>query len=714
MVCSRLLKRSALCHPMSRMIKKVHFFPRTPRLSAIGQFVISTLGCGGRICSIDFVIWPSLRARVRHGVKSISSTLSFATSFRDSTQLHARTQFQSCWEFDLMNSNSRLSQNSRVYSEPFYPRSADLALNQKLYRKYYATLSFVVTLLLLTISPAYAAPSLSLDSTASYNLTGKIRATQSCTADPIRYANQACTAMVPPPNPPILGQPFLNDDFVYANITQMMNAGWGMDPNLPISYFSFGNNTVTFKNNGTVAPGATWAHIPANLANWSISTRVEWVGGYYGTLQLTIATTGHFYTWEARGTYDDFGLGRYDYGQSCCHVVANATSYTPQLRVWHVLRIDMVKGVISGYFDGKLLLTYVDQDMTPGSTNLNSFGIQGSFLTYDAYDWISAAPAIPAPPTVLPPPPPQTSEVDLSGNVGWSVEGLSSSQVNLQVSHNVGLSVSPFPFFSFTPLTESGSFEQSVNLSTRVESPSTATGLLDSLFLSAIQDLPGSTLAGGVSGFLIQSMLSAQHFGSDYTEWWVNGPLSSSSPVQISHGWSSVTGSESLDLGGSIGTRPAWIVTSQLNQTANVTIPNVKNLLGPSSTFRAMASLRMLWSFDQSADLLLRTNRTLTLSMHSVTPMTIPAIGGTADVTVTRDILLTINLALVLSSTSLSLPKEATHTSSLMDAFLAMPWIPLGLAGLAAGGSVAIILRFTRRGKATASLGPAPAVAPQP
>ena len=350
-----------------------------------------------------------------------------------------------------------------------------------------------VILFLLAVAPVHGAPSLSLGSTAKYDLSATATVTQSCTSDPVTFAYQACTGIIPPTPPPIFGQPFLNDNLTYSNVTQMRNAGWGIDPSLASSYFSFGNSTVTFKNDGSTAPGASWTHVPANTVNWSVSTRVAFVGNYYGTLQLNLNTVGHYYTWEARGTYDNFGLGRYYAGQPCCDVVANASSYIPQLNVWHILRADMLNNVISGYFDNNLILSYTEPDNTPGDTALTSIGIQGAFLTYDSYDWITAQPLIPLPPVVPPPPAPKTVQVDLSGNIGWNVEGLSTSRANLVVSHNVAVSI-PFGILNLTPVTESGSFPQSIDLATRQESPGTAAALLKALMSATLPATSGLTL----------------------------------------------------------------------------------------------------------------------------------------------------------------------------------------------------------------------------
>jgi len=206
-------------------------------------------------------------------------------------------------------------------------------------------------------------------------------------------------------------------------------------------------------------------------------------------------------------------------------------------------------------------------------------------------------------------------------------------------------------------------------------------------------------------------MLSAQSNTPDYTMWWVNGPLSLGSPAQILHGWSSVTGSENPNLGGSIGIRSAWIVTSQLSQTFNLSIPDPSNPLSPT-TSNAAASLKLLWSYDKSADLLLRSDNDASLTMHSVAQTTINTATGPVPVTITRDMALTVDVALRLSSTSLSLPKSPSRTSTIMGLLSTMPWMPLGIAGLAAGVAAALIVWFTRRSRGVTLPGSDPAPTP--
>jgi hypothetical protein len=56
--------------------------------------------------------------------------------------------------------------------------------------------------LILVISPVSAAPSLALGSKASYNLSGLLEATETCTVNPDQYTQRVCAPGGPPPPPP--------------------------------------------------------------------------------------------------------------------------------------------------------------------------------------------------------------------------------------------------------------------------------------------------------------------------------------------------------------------------------------------------------------------------------------------------------------------------------------------------------------------------------
>lgn len=575
------------------------------------------------------------------------------------------------------------------------------------------------TLLLLAIIPVYGAPSLSVGTTANYDLSASVSVTQSCTTDPVSLAYQACTGNVPPSNPPIMGQPFLNDDFGYVNTTQMAAAGWSLVSNVPSSWFGFGNSQVTFQNDGTSGAGASWTKIPSNLANWSVSARAAWVGNTVGNIQINVITKSYFYGWQADGYFYRYGLGRDPLGTDCCNSAAIAAGYTPQRNVFHTLRLDMLNNVMSGYFDGQLIVTYNEPNATLGGTDLTWIGIQGSWNSYDSYDWITAAPLSPGPPAAVPPPPaPTTARVNLSGNLGWNVQGLSTSRANLQVSHNIAVSV-PVGILNVTPVTESGSFPQPIDLVTRQESPGTTTALLRAIMSASIPVTSG--VGGQSSPSPALSSMFANPNGPDYTQWWVNGPLSIGSPVQILQGWSSVTGSGGVNLGNSIGSRDTWTVTSEVTQNINTNIPNTSNPLGAPDVSTASLDLSLVWSFDKTADLLLRNNDTISLTMHSETsigfnppPCTgpictigpVPPCTGsncilTTPVKVIRDTSVKANLTLLLSSTSLQLKPQPTgpisQARTLMNTLASLPWTTMGVAGLVAGAIAGAAVLVTRK-----------------
>ncbi|MBO0888279.1 hypothetical protein J2P12_04180, partial [Candidatus Bathyarchaeota archaeon] len=189
---------------------------------------------------------------------------------------------------------------------------------------------------------------------------------------------------------------------------------------------------------------------------------------------------------------------------------------------------------------------------------------------------------------------------------------------------------------------------------------------------------------------------------------WVNGPLSNGSPVQILNGWASVTGNENLNVPG-IGTRQAWIVTSQLNQSLDLMTPSA-TVSTPGTRTNVVASLDLDWSFDKSSDLLLRTSKIISFSVHSVAMENLPnncypACGGNpyTTVMVTHDMNANLNLTLLLSTTNLTQgkPHASGPTLSLMDMLAGLPWMPFGLVGLAAAAIIGVTVWLTRKYRRT-------------
>ena len=481
------------------------------------------------------------------------------------------------------------------------------SLGLELFRKRYLTLAAALTLLL-TIAPVYGAPNLKVGSTATYSLAASASTTQSCSASPSNYYNEACLGIYP-------ATAFV---YIYDNLT------------CTATKFSCGFSQSSF----TVSAGTTvvWQNT-GQLAHSVVSNT---------TLNIGL---------------ESFSSGPLSQGQSFTHLFA-------QEGLYH-------------YYDGNYNFLKGTVDVTPPTP----------------------------PPTSMPP----TFQVGLNGNVGWTVQGLSSSTANLLVTHNLGVSipVPQLPLVTITPVTESGTLVQSIDLATRVESAGTATDLIEHV-LDAFA--ASSSSQGFNSGFgnIISQMSATATSDPSYTLWWVNGPLSSGSPVQVMDGWASVTGSETLNLG-DLGSVQAWVLTSQFTQGVNLTVPS--SPFGPSGpNAHAAIDLNFLWSYDKNSDLLARSSANGTITMHSESSTQVPTNGVCLSfpctyttVQITRDMQLTLTVALHLTSTSLSLDQRTRNGSSTIDmqtmlaSMFTTPWSALSFVGVVAAAIIAFSLWLTRR-----------------
>jgi plastocyanin len=501
-------------------------------------------------------------------------------------------------------------------------------LGLELFRKRYLTLAAALTLLL-TIAPVYGAPNLKVGSTASYSLAASVLTTQSCSASPANYYNQACLGIYP-------ATTFL---YVYDNMTctaTKFSCGFSQS-----SLTVIAGTTVVWQNTGQLTHSV--------VSNATVNVGLE-----------------------------SFSSGPLSPRQSFPHMFA-------QPGLYH-------------YYDG----------------NYN-------FLK-GTVDVVVVPPA--EPPTSMP----STFQVGLNGNVGWNVQGLSSSTANLLVSHNLGVSVSvpQLPGLTITPVTESGTLVQSIDLATRAESAGTATDLIEHV----IDAFAASSSSQGFnSGFgnIISQMSATATSDPSYTLWWVNGPLSNGSPVQVMDGWASVTGSETLNLG-SLGNVQAWVVTSQFSQGVNLTVPS-SPLGTPGPNSHATIDLNFLWSYDKSSDLLTRSFANGTITMHSASNTQVPTSGYCLNypctyttVQVTRDMRLSLTIALHLTSTSLSLDQRMRNGASPVDmqsmlaSIFAAPWSALSFVGVVAAAIIAFSLWLSRRVRKSAmpETTPTPAAGPSP
>lgn len=297
-----------------------------------------------------------------------------------------------------------------------------------------------------------------------------------------------------------------------------------------------------------------------------------------------------------------------------------------------------------------------------------------------------------------PSPPPPAPMVELDGGVGWEVLNIDNKVALLKVSHEISFTAGPASF------SEAGSFEESVDLATRVHESGTLVEILEALLNAYAAAVPPYYYPSPV--FLGLQSYEKEHI---HTFWWVNGPLTESSPVLILTGYSGVRGSEILDLGGNIGQRTAWIVASEVSQSITTATPY------PNATTTASVDISLLFDFDQKNDLLLKSTFQVQILATMITTyeegQTLCGIGGCRTVServiVTQQMSVTASLMLQLDDTNLQ-PNRRTHgtsdstqsgsttppgdTSSPPDGpgLLGSSLLPIGIASALAAGLVSL------------------------
>ena len=374
--------------------------------------------------------------------------------------------------------------------------------------------------------------------------------------------------------------------------------------------------------------------------------------------------------------------------------------------------------------------------LTNGQSFSYTFTTLGVYYYFDPiHPWmhgqvnVSLSASAPPPGAVsiqtVPPP------ITISGNLGWSVVGLDSNTAVLNVTHALSVFVDGISIVPVAPISESGSIQDSINLSTRAESHGTAAEVVDNFLLPFLSlGLTGSF--SGTSPLTVADSLSSR-LPTIYTIWWVNGPLSNGSPVHLLIGYSSVQGDETVNLPG-VGTRSAWIVTSNVAEDVSAFVPKSSSPSpGAVSMNRADARLALKFDYDKSSDLLLSSSDSAIITATS-TSVYLPGqvlcgssgqcISVSSLTTVSREMTATVTASLALSSTNLNLAERAGGGSGhgsgnlltmLQDA-MSQP-VLVTLAGVVAAATAAVVVWITKRlnrgNTSAAGSIPHPAPAPQ-
>src|SRR5437899_11681463 len=88
-----------------------------------------------------------------------------------------------------------------------------------------------------------------------------------------------------------------------------------------------------------------------------------------------------------------------------------------------------------------------------------------------------------------------------------------------------------------------------------------------------------------------------------HTMWWVNGPLKVNDTVPVLVFPTNVTGSTSLDLGGSIGTRSAW--TLAFPRTGSPLPPDSMTTMASTGPITNNFGYALTFNYDHTSELIL-------------------------------------------------------------------------------------------------------------
>ncbi|TMI07207.1 hypothetical protein E6H34_08755 [Candidatus Bathyarchaeota archaeon] len=248
--------------------------------------------------------------------------------------------------------------------------------------------------------------------------------------------------------------------------------------------------------------------------------------------------------------------------------------------------------------------------LIPNSSASYAFASPGTFSYHDkSYPGMTGTITV----NSIPAPPPVVRDFTAMGPVNWTVVGLDQENALLSISHHIDVYNTTSNTHSLLA-SESGVFEDSINLSTRVESAD-LTRILNSLpyvygygFGGGYWPNPPILFSG--PGDVLSYPISYYSPPEIYTVWWVNGPLFIGSTVEVLTATGSVRGSQTLNLGTSLGSKDAWVVGSLFKEQFSQPPPIIPPNQNYPQYFRANNSVATSLQLDygKASDLMLATS----------------------------------------------------------------------------------------------------------
>jgi hypothetical protein len=142
------------------------------------------------------------------------------------------------------------------------------------------------------------------------------------------------------------------DDFHYANLQEMQNAGWVLE----------NPSGTRLESNGVVIDGTKADtviryrnHFPSGIYDWSVETKSMWLGVGHSGPGLNVVTEKHSYGIVADGWYNHFAFARDD-------KQVTFGSYEEQANVWVTMTITKKGDAVNVYCNGVSIYSYTEVD----------------------------------------------------------------------------------------------------------------------------------------------------------------------------------------------------------------------------------------------------------------------------------------------------------------------------------------------------------------
>jgi hypothetical protein len=176
------------------------------------------------------------------------------------------------------------------------------------------------------------------------------------------------------------------DDFDYASLQAMRNAGWNLaNP-----------DGTRLESSGVVLDGTDadtsidyLNHFPDGIYNWTIEIRALWLGHGHSQPAIYVGTERHNYGFAADGWGSQYGLYR-DGAKAITF-----GSYKEKANTWVTLRLEKQANILSMYCDGALVNVYTEQDTSP--SQLKGFSTISPWRGDEKYDYCQVSSSVSSP-----------------------------------------------------------------------------------------------------------------------------------------------------------------------------------------------------------------------------------------------------------------------------------------------------------------------------